>query len=157
MKGIFKNIGSEIITLHPTNTLHPTKNGLYRGSCDESGLVPGQVVRIDIDEVKGLLQQYIDELNGGFANSDAPKGTDKMRWAWYMDTEIHTIKQWIIEHHENDVYCILKKVDNPDQYASPHCALMGICKYFPWCMSSNSMSSNRPRPYMIYYSQEGKE
>lgn len=157
MKGIFKNIGSEIITLHPTNTLHPTKNGLYRGSCDESGLVPGQVVRIDIDEVKGLLQQYIDELNGGFANSDAPKGTDKMRWAWYMDTEIHTIKQWIIEHHENDVYCILKKADNPDQYACPRCALMGICKYFPSCMSSNSMSSNRPRPYMIYYSQEGNE
>ena len=146
MKGIFKNIGSEIITLHPT------KKDLYGGSYDKSGLVPGQVVRIDIDEVKGLLQQYIDELNGGFANSDAPKGTDKMRWAGYMDTEIYTIKRWIIEHHENDVYCMLKKVDNPDQYACPRCALMGICKYFPSCMSSN-----RPRPYTIYYSQKGQE
>lgn len=144
MKGIFKNINADIITLHPRKRNTPTKSYI------EAGLVPEQVVRIDMDEVKELLRQYegesVDEYLSSIASDYQRKecmGIERDVWREYLNLRNNSLKRWVDEYgHKKYIYCMLKRSDLTitNGSACTGCVLTKICQYhyFPVCRAARN-------------------
>lgn len=125
MGSIYKNVNADAKRLHPRNNWIPV-------SYVEAGMRPGDVVRIDLDEMESLIAWH-DKLDGQM-DSD---GDNIRRLKKYLHLRKSRIARWVNTARKSSadrasVYCMIESVDR-NNAGCDKCAMKGICLHFPLC------------------------